>query len=240
MSSSVQLLFDRLLPSSIEPVLAGALGRRVPRLGPDDAFRISSCGRFSGRIAADLLAYAKNQEYDGAFVLIQEEVTRVLYVAKGVVIGAESNVLFERLGRVLLRLGHLTSDDARHVVSVEESRDTEAAASMLPPEVACLGLDRRAWEVGTALTFMGASHFLLVDGAPDLGALPRLAISTMDLAIEGVRRYDEWRNAAQKPSAPTDESKADLEAAPQSKPRPAAGAHDVRSDVDEIMRLLRE
>jgi len=239
-STPTQLLFDRLLPGSLETLLSGALGRSVPRLGPDDSFRISSCGRFSGRIAADLLAFSKNQSYDGAFVLVQEEVTRVLYLAKGSVIGAESNVLFERLGRVLHRLGHLKPEDAKHVVTVEESRGTAAAASMLTVEVACLGLDRRAWEVGTSLTFMGASHFLFVDGAPDLGALPRLEIATMDLAIEGVRRYDEWRNAAHKPTAVADEPSSELAATPQSKPRPAAGTHDLKADVDEIMRLLRE
>lgn len=240
MSTPTQLLFDRLLPGSLEALLAGTLGRQVPRLGPDDSFRISTCGRFSGRIAADLLAFAKNQAYDGAFLLLQDDITRVLYLAHGSVVGAESNVLFERLGRVLLRLGHLNADDARHVVTVEESRGSAVAASMLPAEVACIGLDRRAWEVGTSLTFMGTSHFLFVDGTPDLGQLPRLSIAPMDLAIEGVRRYDEWRNAAHKSTAPADEPKADLEAAPHSKPRPAAATHDVRSDVDEIMRLVSE
>lgn len=240
MSSPAQLLFDRMLPEALEALLSGVLGSRVPRLGPDDGFRISSCGRFSGRIAADLLAYAKNQSMDGAFVLVQDDALRALYVAKGTVVGAESNVLFERLGRVLLRLGHLSAEDARQVVMVEESHGTAAAVSMLPPEVAVVGLDRRAWEVGTALTFMGPSHFMYVDGAPDLGTLPRLSISTMDLAIEGVRRYDEWRNAARSTAAKPDEPAAELEAAPRSTARPAVGAHDVRTDVDEIMRLLRE
>jgi hypothetical protein len=240
MPSPAHLIFDRMLPEALEALLAGVLGGRVPRLGPDGTFRVSSCGRFSGRIAADLLAYAKNQSIDGAFVLVQDDALRALYLEKGVVVGAESNVLFERLGRVLLRLGHLSADDARQVVLVEEARGSAAAASMLPTEVQVLGLDRRAWEVGTALTFMGPSHFLFVDGAPDLGPLPRLSIATMDLAIEGVRRYDEWRNAAHEPRAKPDESATELEAAPGSTARPAVGAHDVRTDVDEIMRLLRE
>jgi hypothetical protein len=254
MSDPVHLLFERMLPGALESLLAGLVGDRIPRLGPDDAFRVSSCGRFSGRIAADLLAYAKNQSMDGAFVLVQDDAYRALYVAKGTVVGAESNVLFERLGRVLLRLGQLSADDARQVVHVEESQGTAAAASMLPLDVAVVGLDRRAWEVGTALTFMGPSHFMFVDGAPRLGSLPLLSIATMDLAIEGVRRYDEWRNAGRAPAAKLNEPAATngaelvlsptsdvaLTGAVRSAARPAVGAHDVRTDVDAIMRLLRE
>jgi hypothetical protein len=254
MPTPTQLLFERLVPEALEATLGRVLGGRVRRLGPGDTFRISSCGRFSGRIAADLLAYSKNQSVDGAFVLVQEEALRALYLAKGVVIGAESNVLFERLGRVLLRLGRLTADDAQRVVQVEETQNTAAAASMLPADVAVVGLDRRAWEVGTALTFMGPSHFVFIEGTVDLEPLPRLSIAAMDLAIEGVRRYDEWRNAAHQPAAAREEATpvvpareepapvavAREESSPGSAARPKTGSHDVRTDVDAIMRLLRQ
>jgi hypothetical protein len=235
MPDEARILFDRLLPESLEALLVRILARRIPRLGPDDGYRISSCGRFSGRIAPDLLAFCKNQRHGGAFVLLQDDVTRVLYLDDGFVVGAESNVLFERVGRVLLRAGLLDADTARRAVAFEEQRGTEAVLELLAPEQAHEGLERRVVEVGTALVFMSNAYFVFVDGKPALGALPRLAVAPMQLAIEGVRRYDEWRNAKASPAAP---------AAPATEagaaPTPPADESPWSRGVDEIMRLLRE
>lgn len=237
MPDEARILFDRLLPSSLEALLGRTLGGRIPRLGPDDAFQISSCGRFAGRIAPDLLAFCKNQRHGGAFVLLQDDVTRVLYLDQGDVVGAESNVLFERVGRVLLRAGLLDADTARRAVAAEEQKGTEAALTLLSPEQAREGLELRAVEVGTALVFMSNAYFLFVDGKPALGRLPRLAVAPMQLAIEGLRRYDEWRNTRTAPAAPTPLPLAGASAAPTV---PPAGESPWSRDVDEIMRLLRD
>ena len=232
MATDAHILFDRLLPESLEALLARVLGGSVPRLGEDGRYRIASCGRFTNRMAADLLAFARNQKHDGAFVVLQDEVARVLTLAQGVVVGADSNVLFERLGRVLQRGNVLTRDDARRVVTCEEQRGLAAAIALLPPEATLWGLDKRAWEIGSALYFMSTAHFLFVDGAPDLGPLPRLAIPPMELAMEGLRRYDEWRNKSTPRPPPTEASTAGI-------PRPSAPSGAVE-DVDEIMRMLDE
>lgn len=234
MSSEPHILFERLLPESLEALLARVLGTRVPRLGPDGRFRISSCGRFSGRLAADLLAFSRNQAYDGAFVVLEDDVVRVLYLRGGTVVGAESNVLFERLGRVLLRAGTLDRDSERTVTACEEQRGLATAAGLLPAEAALWGLKTRIWEIGAALYFMGHAHFLFVDGAPALGDLPEINVPPMDLAMEGLRRYDEWRHGTARGTAAAGERRGPPPAPRAKAPAPA------EQDVDDIMRLIGE
>jgi hypothetical protein len=263
-TSETRLFFDRLMPESLEAVLARVLGTTIPRMGEDGRYRISSSGRFSGRIAADLLAFVRNQKYDGAFVTFQDDVTRVLYTLKGSIAGADSNVLFERLGRVLHRAGTLDRDSSRHVVTCEEQRGLAHAIKLLPADAVQWGLEKRTWEIGTALFFMAGAHFLFVDGTPALGEVPLLTVPPMDLAIEGVRRYDEWRNKSEakqteapaaasvsvggsvsttvgQPSARdiAEESPEDLAAAPGSTKRRLPAKAD-SLDVDEIMRILTQ
>ena len=237
MTSEAHILFDRLLPESLEALLQRVLGISVPRLGEDGRFRISSCGRFTNHMAADLLAFARNQKIDGAFLVLQDDVARVLYLGHGVVVGADSNVLFERLGRVLQRGSVLTREDARRVVACEEQRGLAAAMALLPPEAAYWGIDKRTWEIGCALYFMSTAHFVFVDGSPDLGTLPRLAIPPMELAMEGLRRYDEWRHKSTPRAAPTEADAAAYAAAAAAR---APGPGGAVQDVDEIMRMLDE
>jgi hypothetical protein len=200
--SKLAPLLERLLPESADRFLAENFGSTMPRTGEGFRWGISSCGSFSGRIAADLLMFAKNHEKDAALVLADEDVVRILYFEKGLVVGSQSTVLFEHLGRVLLRMGALDEQDATQIVDVEQQAGLLAAASLLPEETLKLGLEQRTWEIGTNLPFMHNAHFVFVEGTPQLGPLPRLAIAPMDLAIEGLRRYDEWRNGPQ-PAAPS-------------------------------------
>jgi hypothetical protein len=232
MSSEAKILFERLLPETLEPFLSRALGTCIPRTGEDGRYRVSSTGRFSGRLAADLLAFARNQRLSAAFVIAEEEVLRVLYLRAGVVVGADSNVLFERLGRILFRGGVVTRADARALVNCEESRGLAAAVRMLPKEAAAWGLDKRAWEIGTALYLMSNAHFLFVDGEPELGDVHPVSILPMQLAMEGLRRYDEWRHRKTAPSPAPSLDEEEPAAAPKGL------TTSLVQDVDEIMRMI--
>ncbi len=233
--NAARIVFDRLLPESLEALLARVVGTVVPRLGEDGRYRISSAGRFSGRIAADLLAFARNQGFSGAFVTLQDEVERVLWLRQGTIVGADSNVLFERLGRVLQRAGTLDRAGERQVVACEEQRGLLAATALLPPDAVRWGLERRIWEVGAALPFMSGAHFLFVDGVPDLGDLPVFEVPPMDVAMEALRRYDEWRNGGSTGSAGTAEPTRARPPtnAPRRKPAPGPAP-----EIDDLMRLI--
>lgn len=199
--------FERLLPEAMERFLEETLGEAIPRMGEGDRFRVLAAGRFSGRIVGDLLTYARNQEIDAALIMVEQDVTRILYFSRGFVVGADSNVLFERLGRVLAGAEILEKDAARDLSDTEETHGMAAAAARISPEAASWGLERRVWEIAAGLYFMPHAHYILVDGEPNLGDLPRFKIQPMELAVEGLRRYDEWRNRshAKKPTqAPKD------------------------------------
>jgi hypothetical protein len=225
-TDEIDILFERLLPEVLERFLVRALGEAIPRLGEDGRYRVLSAGRFSGRITNDLFTYARNQELNAALVLVEQEVLRTLYFSDGMVIGADSNVLFERLGRVLGHAEIVTEADADALVEVEERQGVAAAAARLSPDAAHWGLERRVWEIAAGLYFMPHAHFMLVDGAPDLGALPRFHIPPMDLAMEGLRRYDEWRNRTTPSSSQTPAT------------RRSAETDALRREVNDLMRRV--
>lgn len=217
MRDEIARFFEQLLPEAMERFLEETLGEAIPRLGDEGRFRVLAAGRFSGRIVGDLLTYARNQEIDAALILVERDVMRILYFKRGCVIGADSNVLFERLGRVLGQAGILQKSAARELSDIEEREGMAAAAARISPDAAEWGLERRVWEIAAGLYYMPHAHYILVDGEPNLGDLPRFRIPPMELAVEGLRRYDEWRNRSQsgkknsKPSESSIEDVTDIE-----------------------------
>jgi hypothetical protein len=228
----VAYLLKRAIPDALDPIVRRAVGDVLPRTGEGGRYRIAHTGQFSSRVAADLLAFGRNQRLDGALVIVDVDTMRAIYFAGGRVVGADSNVLFERLGRVLLRAGVVDATTATSLVAREEAAGVASAASALTPDTARFGLERRAWEIASALFFVPDGHFLVVEGAPELGPALALDLDPMDLAIEGLRRYDEWRHGAQ--GAPIPER-------PQPATRPPAKPRDPRlhdTAADELLRQI--
>ncbi len=243
MRDEIATFFERLLPEALERFLEETLGEAIPRRGEGRRFRVLAAGRFSGHIAGDLLTYARNQEIDAALIMVERDVTRILYFQQGTVIGADSNVLFERLGRVLGRAGILEKDVARDLGEIEEQEGVAGAVARLSPDAAQWGLERRVWEIAAGLYFMPHAHYVLVDGEPDLGDLPRCKIPPMELAVEGLRRYDEWRNRSHGGSG---EGEASAEPAPEAlkpeedggdRPSPPEGEATDVADIEEIEEI---
>jgi len=251
-TDEIEQFFERLLPEALEAFLEKALGEAIPRLGEGGRFRVLAAGRFSGRIVGDLLTYARNQEIDAALVMVEQDVQRILYFSKGLVVGADSNVLFERLGRVLGNAEILKKEDARALSDVEEAEGVAAAAAGLSPDAAQWGLERRIWEIAAGLYFMPHAHYLLVDGEPNLGVLPRFHIPPMDVAMEGLRRYDEWRNRSTKPSPkapnivkpPVVQSEAEvleeLSPEPEAKEAPASPAARLPEEPNALKKQIED
>ncbi|MDJ0975551.1 MAG: DUF4388 domain-containing protein [Planctomycetota bacterium] len=247
MTDNLSILFDRLLPDALELFLKPLLGDTVPRIGDDRRFKVRGTGRFRGAYTADLLRLAHAQKLDGALILVDEDITRVLFFEQGEVIGTQSDMLFERVGRVLLSAGVIEKADAHSLVDCEEKVGVQAACQLIPQDIARWALEKRVWEVGAALYFMGRGHYICIDGRPDLGTLPRVAIDPMLLAMEGMRRYDEWRNGPSNTVSGETLSDAPLPTALDREAidaRTAAGPDDesadehARREADEIMRQL--
>jgi hypothetical protein len=195
-SDDVAYLLKRAIPDALDPIVRRAVGAVIPRTGDDHRYRIAYTGSFSSRVAADLLAFGRNQRLDGALVVVDADVLRAIYYREGRVVGADSNVIFERLGRVLLRAGVVDEAIAADLVAREEANGVAAAAAAVPADAAKFGLERRAWDISAALFLVPKGHFVIVEGAPDLGDMEPLDLAPTDLALEGLRRYDEWRRGS--------------------------------------------
>jgi hypothetical protein len=237
--TDIAYLLKRAIPDALEPILTPLVGKVIPRSGEGDRYRIAYFGAFSSRVAADLLAFGRNQRLDGALILIDDDVLRAIYYRQGRVIGADSSVLFERLGRVLLRAALVDEATAGALISAEEASGVAAAVAVLPADVARFGLERRTWDIAAGLFLIHRGNFIIIEGAPNLGAVEALDISPMDLAIEGLRRYDEWRNGAAGVPIPARKS-------PETRPPEAPAAvrkppvKSAASAADEILRQLRD
>lgn len=191
--ADVEGVLEQEIPAVLHRLLREVLGDTIPR-GPGDKYRIACTGAFSNRVASDVLAMAENQLLDGALVFVDRDVRRTLWFRHGRVVGAGSDLIFERLGRVLLRGGLVDSEEARRLVRLEAAEGAAAALGSLSHDAARWALERRAWEIATALFFMTGGHFVMIHGTPDLGGVGLLDLRPADLALEGMRRYDEWRH----------------------------------------------
>ena len=194
MGLEVAVLFERLLPESLAPLLHQALGGHLDPVGDAGLHRVCASGRFTGRQTADLLAFCTNQALDGALVVADADDVRVLFFRQGQVVAASSTVLFERLGRILYREELLGREDMERVVETEAEHGVAAAVALLPESAARWVAERRIGEIATTLCFARRAHFIIVEGEPRLDGVPVFDIPTTRLAMEGLRAYDEWRN----------------------------------------------
>jgi hypothetical protein len=235
----IDYLLGRAIPDALDPIVHAAVGDAIPRIGEGGRYRIAHTGRFSSRCAGDLLAFGRNQHLDGALVVIEADTTRALFFRKGRAVGAASDVLFERFGRVLARCEVVDEALARDLVGREETHGLAAAVGAVTPEIAAWALETRVWDIAAALFLVPSGHFVIVEGTPALDALPAIDISPTDLALEGMRRYDEWRNGPRAaPAGPHRE--------PESLPPPALEpvavpqARKSSAASDELLARLRE
>lgn len=194
MGLEVAILFERLLPETLAPLLGQALGGLLDPVGDDGLHRVCASGRFTGRQTADLLTFCTNQALDGALVVADADDVRVLLFRKGHVAAASSTVLFERLGRILYREDLLGREDMVDLVEIEDKQGMVAAVARLPEAAARWAAQRRIGEIATTLCFARRAHFIIVEGEPRLEGIPAFQIPTTQLAMEGLRAYDEWRN----------------------------------------------
>lgn len=235
----VTYLLGRAIPDALDAVVRQAVGNVLPPKGDTGRYRIPHLGTFSSRVAGDLLAFARNQRLDGALIVVDLDTMRVLYFRGGRVVGADTTVVFERLGRVLHRAGLVDEATAAAATATEETSGVAAAAAALAVESVRVGLDLRAVEIAASLFFVHHGHFLIVEGEPNLRDLPALDLVPTDLALEGLRRYDEWRHG-KKPATPSPPP-AEAAAAPPVVAPPGTPAARLMSEAaDELLKKVTE
>ena len=183
---TLQDLIEQRIPDEGGAHLSRLLGSALPRAGEPPRYDVLACGRFHGSQFPDLMGYVGAKSSSGALVLVDGDAERVLYLANGVVIGATSTVLFERLGRLLYNAEVVTKEDSGTLVDAEELHGVEALMMWLSAHQLHWAVERRVWEVGAALTLVKRGQFLFVGGEPALEG-PRVSIAPEDVAQEGLR-----------------------------------------------------
>ena len=211
MPSLAEFLEDRF-PQRLEEHLQGALGPSMPRVGENGRYGIVASGRFRGAITADLLAFAHNNRVDGALLLVDDDTQRVLYFEEGMLVGAQSTLLFERLGRLLYKAGAVERKAYETLVEVEEEQGPSGLLDWVPESTLEWAAELRVWEVVAGLYLAGRGHFVLVEGHPQLDGVFQVSLDPMQVALEGMRRHDQWRNR------PTDGSAGRSESVPAMQP----------------------
>lgn len=237
LGDQLSYLLRRAIPDALDPIVRRAVGSVVPRQDEGKRYRIVHAGQFSSRVAADLLAFGRNQRFDGALVVVDEEVVRAVHFKGGRIVGSSSDFLFERLARILRRADLVDDATMRRMEEVEEADGAARVVPHLEPDVAAWAVETQVWEVVAALFLVRAGHFLFVEGEPDLGGVPETDLNPMDLALEGLRRYDEWRHGTTLVPTPVREQPP---ARPPEAPARAAGPDPTREqEIESVLAQLR-
>jgi len=191
-------ILESELPQGLQSILARVLGGTMPPGAAGPAYGVLAAGRFRGAITADLLAFAGNNKLDAALVLVDEDTERVLYFERGRLVGATSNVLFERIGRLLYRIKEVDHTTSDALIDAEEKHGAAALGRWIPRSILAWASEKRVWEIVAALYLVPRGHFVLVQGKPALGDVLTTALDPMHVALEGLRQHDQWRHGSRR------------------------------------------
>jgi hypothetical protein len=229
-------VIDKALPRAVDDVVARILGATVVAARAGGHHGIASWGRFGGHLTEPLLVLACHEKASGALIVTEEEAERVLLVAPGRIVGSASNVLFERLGRILYQAEVLTHEDSERLIAIEEQEGDVALLDWLPADVLAWASARRVEAVAAALPYIRKGHFVLIDGEVDLRGFPGLDLAPGGIGREASRLYDAWRHGTNDGgSEPV--RRADT---PAPIPGPLRPRRTRDEEVDDILRRIRE
>ena len=177
-----EVLFLRRRATSEEPVRPCALAGQV---------------RGAGALC-DVLSFVGHAGWRGELVVRDGATGRAIFFDQGHVVGAQSDVVRERLGEVLFRYGILTREQ------VERCGDASADGSLRFGEAAVkLGLlareklfelmARQTEEIFYGLLLVADGMFYFLDGFDDAQLSSRHRLSVSALLRDGIRRMHEMR-----------------------------------------------
>jgi hypothetical protein len=236
-SSYLSELLEQKIPGEAREFLQRILGDAIPLTGDEPRYDIVACGRFNGAELPHMLAYLQDRQASGAFVVIDGDAERAIFLARGMVVGAISTVLFERLGRLLYKAEVVTKEDSDTLVDAEENFGIEALLLWLSIPHLHWAVERRVWEAGAALALVKRGHFLFVEGDPVIDG-PGVSIDPGQVVHEGMRLKQDMGSAVPAPGEK-------LEPIPMEAPPPRVTRELKPIDITpetarEIVKRIRE
>jgi len=232
----------RVMPAPKHVVLMRYTGEDGRRDAEDGAIV-----RLGGEITAplallDVLAMLAGTRAQGELVVLSGDAERSVFLENGNIIGAETTVAEERLGRVMYRFGAL--DEAQHEVVMrrvsEGARYGQAATELglVTVEQVYLYLGKQTEEIVYACLEVGDGTFFFLDGFDHQRLVSHHVISVTGLLMDAVTRLDEVRYFRQKiPDASWIPARADRSEAPAEEYRRVYEAMDGRLSILEIGRV---
>lgn len=185
-------LLEELIPGTLALHMQPLLDELFAEPFENSRNPLHSLGRFAPSSAPTILRDIAQQQHSGALVVIGGDAQKVLLCDEGHIIAAKSTVVFEQVGRFAYREEILTKDEAEALYGVEQHMGLTHALHHLEEDAGWLS-ERMVWAIGCSLYFMGRGYWLFFDGAPAKDSLPDVCVDAVQLSLEGLRQYDEWR-----------------------------------------------
>ncbi|MBM4364048.1 MAG: DUF4388 domain-containing protein, partial [Deltaproteobacteria bacterium] len=158
--------------------------------------------RLAGEITApgalcDVFALLAQTGWRGELVVMDDTRVRSVYFDGGNVIGAQTNVEEERIGRILYKFGAITEqDNARVMERVRAGARYGAAAVELgavPQERVFQYLGRQIDEVVLSTLLVADGTYFFLDGFDEARLVAAHVVSANALLMDAVTRMDEMR-----------------------------------------------
>ncbi len=181
----------RLLPGPRDVCILRPEGREVA------ALKMAGEIRTPGAIC-DVIALAAQSSWTGEIVVLDPDSQRSIFLDRGAVVGATTNVPAERLGETLYRFGVITRAqlDAALATSNESGKRLGEAAidlDFVSPEELFPMMARQVEEVFYAALRVGEGAYYVFDRYDETLLARRHNMAAGALLMEGARRMDEMR-----------------------------------------------
>ncbi|MEO6950482.1 MAG: DUF4388 domain-containing protein [Polyangia bacterium] len=185
----------RMLPTSGSLVLLQRLPDEVAATRPQGrALLAGEISRLGG--LADIIQFISGNGWSGHLDIMSGQIRKALYVRRGDIQSAASNVAEDRLGAILYRFG-LVSETALET-TIRRSAGSASRIGQLLVEDGLLtahelytSMRRQVEEIFYSVLGLREGDFFFYRAADEDGPASQLLLSTKALLFEGVRRIDE-------------------------------------------------
>lgn len=185
-------LLEELIPGTLALHMRPLLDELFVEPFENSRNPLHSLGRFAPSSTPTILHDIAQRKHSGALVVIGGDAQKVLLCDEGHIIAAKSTVVLEQVGRFAYREELLSKEEAEALYDIEQHMGLTHTLSHLDEDAGWLS-ERMVWAIGCSLYFMGRGYWLFFDGAPVKDALPDVCVDAVQLSLEGLRQYDEWR-----------------------------------------------
>jgi len=159
-------------------------------------------GNLETMAVADLLQWASNGRHTGTIRVANAEITKMIYIRKGVIVSCTSTDPREFLGHFLVSQGAIDETDLQGAI-IDQDRHSGMLGQLLIQRGA-ITEDRlnemlriKAEEAIFDLFTWTSGQFLFVDDDLPGYELVPISLGVQGLVLEGMRRLDEWERISE-------------------------------------------